>query len=198
MAWEELFDGSRNSHAGPRSSFVTTVAWNSILLAGFGTFVALLQNVMVRLMPREIFKAALQDGSFATHMPRPTLFLLEHVDTLALGSLLLSVVSLIASIGLLHRRNWARILFMGLLVLCAGYSLAGLFLQRVMIPSFALRVPTDPAMRPVAQQFQQFLGVFQIAILLMSLAFAGLFAWLFYKMGTPGVRDEFANRERLA
>jgi len=182
----------------PRSSFVTTVAWISILLAGFGTFITLLQNVMVHLMPREIFKAAVQDSSFATHMPRPTLFLLEHIDTLVLGSLLLSVVSLIVSVGLLHRRNWARILFRGLLLLGAGYSLAGLFLQRVMIPSIALRVPTDPAMRPVAQQFEQFLGVVQIAVLLLSLSFAGFFGWLFYEMGSPGVREEFAKDKLLA
>jgi hypothetical protein len=182
----------------PRSQFVTTVAWIFILFSAFGCLISLLQNVMFRMMPQELFSAAAQDSTFATQMPSGARFMFEHMQALVLISLGLFLITLTASIGLLRRHNWARLLFMGILALGAAYSLAGIFLQRAIMPSFAIPATADSTMRQVTQQFDQFFHIFQTVMLVMSLGFAALFGWLLYRMASPHIRNEFAGVKRAA
>ena len=128
----------------PQSTFVTVVAWISIVLAGFTALLSLLQNLMLVSMPRDVFKVPLeQDSTFAHALPSWSRFMFAHVHVLAFVMLGVCILTLCASIGLLRRRNWARVLFIGLLALGIAYSILSLFLQRSMATSFNAALPRD-------------------------------------------------------
>ena len=185
------------SSAPPRSTFVTVVAWIFIILSGFATFISLLQNLMVGYMPRDMFDSAMQDSTFARVMPPAARFMFSHLQLLVLCTFILTGLMLAASIGLLHRRNWARLVFIGLLGLGIVYNLAGLVLQQSMLSSMTSQVPfaaasnADSTFRSTAQQFDQMMAGFRVVMYVVTIGFAVLFGWIIAKLLSRPIREEF-------
>lgn len=86
------------------STFVTVVAWVFIVFSALGVLMTTAQNVMLSLMPA--FTESADAG-----------FLERHVRILFVIPWALSASMLVASAGLLKRREWARKIFIGLLSL---------------------------------------------------------------------------------
>jgi hypothetical protein len=185
------------SSARPKSTFVTVVAWIFIILSGFTTFISLLQNLMVGFMPRGMFDAAVQDSTFARVMPPAGRFMFSHLQLLVLCMFMLMALMLAASIGLLHRRNWARLLFIGLLGCGVVYNLAGLVLEQSMMSSMTSQFPLDSAVsadstfRSTAQQFDQMMAGFRVVMYVITIGFAVLFGWIIAKLLSRPIREEF-------
>src|SRR5213593_1559653 len=99
------------SASAPPSSFVTVTAWIFIGLGAFSTLGGALQIVMTTFLPFNQLDTALHDPAFASHIPPAARVMFAHFQAIAVASFLLSVTMLIASTGLLRRRNWARRLF---------------------------------------------------------------------------------------
>ena len=99
----------------PKPVFVPVLAWIFIVLSSMAVAISALQNIMFWLVfPRDI----VQKASHPPHghpMPEIAEFAVTHIHWILAGVLLLSLLMLAASIGLLRRRSWARLLFMGLL-----------------------------------------------------------------------------------
>ena len=188
--------GSESS-ARPKSTFVTVVAWIFIILSGFATFISLLQNLMVGFMPRDMFDSAMQDSTFTHVMPPAARFMFSHLRLLFLCFFILTALTLAASIGLLQRRNWARLLFIGLLGLGIVYNLAGLVLQQSMLPSMTSQFPldstfsADSTFRATAQQFDQMMAGFRVVMYVVTIGFAALFGWIIAKLLSRPIREEF-------
>lgn len=171
-----------------RSAFVTVVAWIFIILSGAGVLISLLQNIMVQLMfDTPGFQEALQ-----TPMPGapPFMgFMMANFKWLVAILLLSGIVSLVASIGLLKRKNWARLIIVGLLVLGIVSNLAGIVLQLMALPSMRAEmsaIPDAPDM-----------GIFLIAITvfsaLIAIAFSVLFGWITKRLLSPSIAAEFTQ-----
>ena|SRR2546422_8776165 len=189
----------------PKSTFVTVVAWIFIVLAGFTALISLLQNVMLTFMPKNVFKAPLeQDTTFAHVLPGWSRFMFARLHLLAFAMLAVCIVTLGASIGLLQRRNWARVLFIGLLALGVAYSISGLFLQKSMMTSFNAALPPDSilagdsAFRAVRGQFTEMMGAMNVVMYVFTLGFAVVFAWIIAKLLSRPIRDEFQSRAPAA
>ena len=182
----------------PRSTFVTVLAWIFIVLSGFATFIAVLQNVMVSFMPRDFFNAAMQDSSFAHVMPPSTRFMMAHLQLFFLVFLVLCLLTLVTSIGLLQRRNWARLVFIGLMSLSILYNIAGLVLQQSMMSSINSQFPidsvfkADSAFQATGLQFDQMMHAMRTTILVMTIGFVALFTWIIVKLVSRPVREEFS------
>src|SRR5438876_12299934 len=101
----------------PPSSFVTVTAWVFIGLGAFSTIGGALQIVMTTFLPFNQLDTALHDPAVASHIPPAARVMFAHFQAIAVVSFLLSLTMLIASVGLLRRRNWARRLFVALLIL---------------------------------------------------------------------------------
>jgi hypothetical protein len=185
------------AEVAPRSSFVTVVAWVFIVLSGFGTFITALQNVMIRSMPFEQLDSVLQDSTAASQFPGPTKFLFAHFQTLFMVAFFVSLLMFISSLGLLRRRNWARLVFMGLLVLSIVYMLGGLFIQQSFMSSFdqSFRnaAPSDSAFQAHTDQFRSMFAVMRIFMFVFSIGIAGLFGWIVLKLASPRIRAEFIS-----
>jgi hypothetical protein len=181
----------------PRSSFVTVVAWIFIVLSGFSTLIGALQNLMIRSMPFDQLNSALQDSS-AAQLPAPARVMFSHFQLFFLVTFLLSLLMLISSIGLLRRHNWARLVFIGLLVLGIIYLLGGLFLQQSFMSSFnrsfSAAAPQDSLFRANAQQFESLFTAMRVFMIAFSLGIAGVFGWIVARLASARVRAEFVPR----
>ena len=183
--------------APPRSSFVTVVAWIFIVLSAFSTLIGALQNLMIRSMPFDQLNSALQDST-AAQLPAPARVMFSHFQLFFLVTFLLSLLMLISSIGLLRRHNWARLAFIGLLVLGIIYLLGGLFLQQSFMSSFnrsfSAAAPQDSLFRANAQQFESFFTAMRVFMIVFSLGIAGVFGWIVARLASAKVRTEFVPR----
>jgi hypothetical protein len=181
----------------PRSSFITVVAWIFIVLSGFSTLIGALQNLMIRSMPFDQLNSALQDST-AAQLPAPARAVFSHFQLFVLATFLLSLLMLISSIGLLRRHNWARLVFIGLLVLGIIYLLVGLFLQQSFMSSFnksfSAAAPQDSLFRANAQQFESFFTAMRVFMIVFSLGIAGVFGWIVARLASAKVRAEFVPR----
>lgn len=178
--------------AVPRSAFVTAVGWIFIVLAGFSTAIALLQNVMIHLFfpPLEMQRAA-DEFRNAPHMPWAAAFMFEHMRALFGLFLALSVLTLAAAIGLVLRRNWARITFIAVLVLGIVWNLAGL----VFMFAFFDAMPgiPDHATSDFASHFNAMMWTMVAFNAVWTLLFSGLFAWIIKRLVSPAIRAEFSR-----
>lgn len=126
----------------PRSTFITALAWTFIVMAGFASLIAVAQNIMIQLMfPTDL---ALPPSPHASGVPAVLDFLLGHIRYLFLAFLILSIGTLVAAIGLLKRRNWARLAFVGILGLGILWNLAGIALQQLVFASPGLAQTDGP------------------------------------------------------
>lgn len=168
-----------------RSTFVTVVAWILIVVSAFTTLITLLQNLMVHF----VFRSA---GIDMTAHPPPSdapafaRFLFEHMELVFLAFLLVSALTLVASIGLLKRMNWARLVVVALMALGVAWCLGGLVVQVVMMLSVR-----DQFMQPGGPGMSAFFYIFIAVNMLISLAFAGLFGWIAKRLLSPPIIAEF-------
>jgi len=179
-----------------RSSFVTVVAWIFIVLSGFGTLMTAMQNLMFSSMPFDEFGTAFRDST-AVHVPATARFMFSHMRLIFLVGFLLALLMLVSSIGLLRRRNWARLVFMGMLVCWILYMLAGVFIQQSFMSSFNTSfnasATQDSVFRANADRFQSMFATMRVFAIVFSLGIAGVLGWIVVKLSSARIRAEFAD-----
>ncbi|MCS3902117.1 cell division protein FtsX [Methylohalomonas lacus] len=159
-----------NSHT-QRSAFVSVVAWVFIVLGGFATFIAVMQNIAVHFL---LSAEQLQQMA-------PNAFTARHIGTLFLCLLLLAVVTLTAAIALLKRRNWGRRLFVALMGLVIVWNIASLLLQQ--------QSAREPATGTLARQ--DFASGLDILSLVLAVALSLLCGWIAWRLCRPAIVAEF-------
>jgi hypothetical protein len=174
------------SDTTPRSGFVTGVAWTFIGLAGFATLIAVLQNIMIGLMfPAEAVRAA----ENAKDMPAFARVMFSHPQLIFGTFLVVSAATLVSAIGLLKRRNWARLVFIGIMalgILWNAASVAMPFFIFTSIPSMPENTPAD-----FRGNFDLMWKVMTAFTVLMAIAFAGLFGWIIKRLVSRDIKREF-------
>ena len=171
-----------------RSNFVSVVAWVFIAIAAFTTFISLLQNILINTV-FPVDRMSEITASDAAHAPAFALFMMQHIRAFVLMMLLAAVTMLVASIGLLRRMNWARLIFIALLALGIAWNLGGLILQQVMMSSMTRtmgQVPPD-----FATEFETMRHVTLVFGAVMALGISFLFGWIIKRLTSAGIRAEF-------
>ncbi len=188
MAGREADDPGRAAAPG-RSEFVTVLAWIFIIISGFAVLVSIFQNVMVSFFPVERITEAMRDEQAQQHMPAAFRFLFEHFVLFVRAFLVITLALLAASIGLIRRRNWARLLFIALLVLGILWNLGGLAMQFLLVPSFPPLPQEAPA--EMDAMFGRMLLIVRVLSALFAVAFTILCGWIIRKLTSERVRAEF-------
>jgi hypothetical protein len=172
-----------------RSSFVTVLAWVFIVLSGVGTAISALQNVMVYFVfPRAQLRAAMETDPASTQLPAFAKFMLGNIEVFVAAMLLLSLLALVASIGLLKRQNWARLVLIGLLGFGIAWNLGGLVLQQAITSQFPepTNVPAE-----FQGQFQAMRTVFLVVAVVFSIGVSAVFGWIIWRLRSASVVAEF-------
>jgi len=175
-------------NVGARSLFVTMTAWVFIVLAIIASASALVQNAMVAsLLP------AWQLSGMHQPLPLLTGLLIAYLPWFVGAGLVVSLATLASAIGLLLRLDWARRVFIGLLVLAIVANLLGLWFQHEVVQSV---VDTTLSRAPLPQQalgvFGGFVTAARVMAVTMTLAACGLLVWIIRRLMSTAVRQEFA------
>ncbi len=173
-----------------RSGFITALAWSFIILAAFSTVITLFQNIMLAVMfPMHEMRAALREAQTSQPMPELLLLVFENFQLVFVLALASSVVTLIAAIGLLKRRNWARLLFIVIMTFGVVWNLAGLatpFYMDALIPEIPGHAPPG-----IEGNFRLVWYIMIGFITLTCLVFAALFAWVVKRLLAGDIKREF-------
>jgi hypothetical protein len=172
-------------NVGSRSRFVTFIAWVFILLAAFACEWAVIQNAT--------------QSSWATlagsqsDLPWLSGLLLRHATWVFSAAIALSLATMVCAFGLLRRIEWARRVFIGLLMVAIGVDLAGLWLQQefmhVLVDS-ALRQATLP--HEAAELFGGVVTAARVLAGFITLVASAVLVGIIRRLMSPSVRQEFA------
>lgn len=175
----------------PRSAFVTTLAWVFIVLAGFATVISVLQIIMISVMfPVAEMQAAADQAKKDQAMPWFAAFMLQNMRLFFFAFLVVCVSTLTAAIGLLKRRNWARVLFIVLMVLGVLWSIGGVVLSIVIVSSMPPITPTAP--QGFGDQFDLMSKVIIGFNLVFAVGITTLFGWIIKRLHSPEIQREFS------
>jgi hypothetical protein len=170
---------------GARSLFVTITAWLFIVVALFATVSAVVQNAAT--------------GSLMAGLPSPqglplvTRLLVGYLPWVMGAGIVLSLATLGAAIGLLLRLDWARRIFIGLLVVAIVANLAGLWLQHEVVQSLVASTLSRSPLPPQAVDvFGGFVTASRVMAAVVTLGACALLGWIIRRLMSPSIRQEFA------
>ena len=172
-------------NVGSRSRFVTFIAWMFILLAAFACEWAVIQNATQSSWA----PAAAERGT----MPWLTGFLLRYLPWVFSCAIALSLATMVCAFGLLRRIEWARRVFIGLLMVAIAVIFGGLWLQQELV-----HLLVDPTLHQATlpqQAVELFGGMVTAARLLagvISLVAGVGLVGIIRRLMSPSVRQEFA------
>lgn len=172
-----------------QSPFITELAWIFIGLAGFATIIFLLQNLMVHLMLPAADMRVAADQARLERAPWFGPFALQYFRWFILAVLLSSAATLAAAVGLLKRRNWARILFvvlMGVGILWSLMGVAATVIFYMSIPDLAALTGQGPTGRVLLMS-----KALVFIVTALALAFSAQFGWIAKQLMSHEVRREF-------
>jgi len=178
----------------PRSAFVTSIAWSFIVLAGLGIVWALLQNIVFSVMVGTVdIETVINDARSAGVMPDALAVVFRHMGALLLLTLLLSVLTLVASIALLKRRNWARLAFIVMMWLGVAGNLGGLWLQYQMLEGAPMQAMLKTITADAGVPMDGLVQSVEIVSALVAIVFAVLFAWTAIRLNAQEIKNEFSR-----
>jgi hypothetical protein len=166
------------------------VAWIFIAIAGFATFISLLQALMFTFVfPADQFPSAVSASKDFEEMPAFFRFMIQNMQWFFVMFWSLSVLTLVAAIGLLRRKNWARLVFVGLMAFGILWNLGGIWLQEQMMSSFP-KLPTHAPL-DVGAGFETMMTVMRFAMSAFAIGISLVFAWIIKRLISRSVRAEF-------
>lgn len=115
-------------------------------------------------------------------------FMATHFQWFFLATLAVSALMLASSIGLLKRRNWARLSFIGLLSLAILWQVGGLAIQFSMFSS--MREFSTAASQGGPDMAPFFIAIAVVSVL-FAVGFSVLFGWIIKRLLSPSVVAEF-------
>jgi len=178
-----------------RSTFVTVVAWIFIALSGFATLISVLQNIMIQTM----FNTPEVEQVLAAPLPPDTPafagWLMRNMRLFFGAFLLVSGATFAASIGLLFRKNWARLTFIGIMAVGIAWNAAGVFVQFGMFSQMREIVAAAP---PGGPDMGSFIAAIAVVSLLFAVGFSALHGWIIYRLCSPSITAEFRGPDRPA
>ncbi len=173
-----------------RSEFVTVVAWIFIVLSGFGVLIMIMETTMFWAIPfDEIIK---QGAALNKNQPQVSpVFFITLMRWFVVLIMLLQAWMLASSIGLLMRKNWARISFIVLLAIGLVWNGLGLIFGLLAMVGIHFVFNSGAMPTGMPPGFQGMMQVFMFMSLIIGIAFMVLFGWIIKKLVSDKIRREF-------
>jgi len=173
-------------HQKQRSSFINVFAWISIVFSGFGILIGIMQNVMMQSMMKDAnFEQALNQNE---NLPPLMKFMFENFELLVMVSLLITIVLFIASIGLLKRKNWARLFFIVFLMVGIIWTVVMGVMQFSFMDSM---MTASTSSQNLPSDFQNMQNTMQIVMGIMIVAIVALYTYLIKRLSSDEIKKEF-------
>jgi hypothetical protein len=180
--------------ATPPARFVSSLSWAFIWLSAFTLLLSAIQYVLfVYVVPMELLRAAFTDAISLKLLPPSMLKLLGHLPSICIALFAASLLTLLVSIALLKRKNWARITFAWIMIATAILHVAGLLLPFYVAHDVSNTINNmPPDVRSAAIIMTKMLSVISMA---MGIAFGIAFAWIAKRLFAAEIAREFVTPE---
>lgn len=166
-----------------QSKFINPLAWFLITCSGAATLVTFMQSIMVSLVFSKVF-SKIHLPPLPENTPKIFSLFVENVHCFFYAGFVFSMLGLIASIGLLKRKNWARILIIALMI--------GFIIFQILSGVFSFQVVDQfPSTEGAPFDVKLIARVIQIGTLLFSLVLIVFVVWVIKKLSTAPVINEF-------
>lgn len=170
-----------------KSTFVSVIAWIYIVIGGLATFIGLLEFIVLQfLMPENTRAGLMSQMDQARSYPEPLRFIFAHIDFFMVFLILVSAVIFFSAIALLKRKNWARILFIVLMIISALWNIIGLSFRFLLGGAGESAAPAE---------FQGLLSVIDVFSIVLAVGMTLFFIIATIKLCSHGVRIEFGVPE---
>ena len=183
-------NNTKNKIQISRSTFITVLAWIFIIFSGFGTLIAIAQNVMIHTMfPVDQMQEAMHTAKEKQNIPPVAEFMMTHFQLIFGAFLVMSAVTFSSSVALLKRKNWARVIFIYLLGFGIVWNIGGLFLQQAFFTS--IPPPSSNAPAEFQSQFKSMATTMLVISTVMAIGFSVLFGWIIKRLTSQDIKKEF-------
>ncbi|MBE9504540.1 MAG: hypothetical protein IME96_10230 [Proteobacteria bacterium] len=174
-----------------RSTFITVLAWIFIIMGGFASIISLLQNIMIFFVfPGEDMKQLVQQGSGVEQAPALIQFFFTHMDLIFFALFIVALTTFISAVSLLKRKDWARKVFIGLMLLAITWNLLGVIVQYSIFSSMpGMMVEAAPTLE--YEIMMTVLSVIKAVTMIIAVILCILFGWIIKKLGSTRIRAEF-------
>ncbi len=166
---------------------MTAIGWIFIALGAYGVvstlFGIVMNNALMHAASMERLLSEIKGNSFGARYMQ---FVLGGHPLFQAFSFLVSAAGLVAAIGLLKRRNWARLLFIGYLI----FAICGMIVMVIVGFSLASNIQS-PAGPTYQSQFTFFMLIAMVFGSVIILAFLILYLWIIKKLTSTAIRAEF-------
>ena len=175
-----------------RSSFVNVLGWIFVCLTVIAMPIGTLQNVMFPWLFSPDMHQPWATQPLPPDMPATMGWAFTHLIWFFRGFLLLSALALVAAIGLLLRREWARRLFIALMVVGIACALLGLVAQWRLLGAVQHTVSLRTGVYPqFAHGVRGFMVAIQVTSTIIAVGVSVLFGWIIKRLLSAGIRQEF-------
>jgi hypothetical protein len=174
----------------PSTSLVNGLAWSFIALSAGSLLLATVQYLLFAyVVQMEPLRATIADAINLKLLPCSAMAVVEHLPDIFMALFVTSLLTLLISIALLKRRNWARIAFVWIMIATAIMHIAGLLLPFYFMHDFSAALDDmPPELRGVATTVMNILSVMSVV---MGIAFTSFFAWIARRLLSAEIRQEF-------
>jgi len=174
----------------PRSARVTVIAWFFIVFAACATVFLTLQNVLIwKMFPAKELETAMNEARDSGILPPAGEFVFRHLPAIMMLLLVASAGTLVTAIGLHMRWNWARLVFIGIMVAGIVANVCGLLFQYGAMTSMehARGVPAD-----VRSQVESVANLTVIVSAATTVLFSALCVGVILFLNSARIRREFS------
>lgn len=178
-----------------RSIFITVIAWIFIVIAGFGTFITGMQNIMIFTMfsTAEMQEAMSHQDEFKD-MPFFVRFMFQHIRHYFLFIFFVTATTFVSSIGLLKRKNWARKVLLFILGFGIVFVIGGFVIQIITFNPMFNSMPQEE----IPVEFTRMMALMKIVMFVFAAGVTCLFGWIMKKLLSQDVIAEFTHTKEMA
>ena len=168
------------------STLVTVVGWVLIAVSGLMSAIGIGQMILVVAMFGTVQPDQIPEGTSAIIR-----FMLQHSYQVFATFLFMSVLVLVIAIQLLRRLEWARRMVVFILSFGAIYMIGVSVVA--LNTSLAPPIPegATPEFQDIVRDIESTMRYFRVFTVLFSIGWAGLLAWIVWKLSTGEIREEF-------
>lgn len=174
-----------------RSTLVTVVAWFLIVLGGFGALMGILQNVFIHLaLPADAFQIPLE-AEQTKQIPGFAKFMIMNISVIFAIFIVIPLLMFSSGIGLLKRKNWARLTVIIIMWLGVVWNLASLVIQFIFFSQIPMPENVSAQLQSQMKSMESMQQIMSIVSTIFSLALSVLFAWIALRLSSPKIKVEF-------
>ena len=170
-----------------KSTLITALAWTFIVLGALSTLSGIVGIILSdSIFTSELLALLQPPNQFPKRLLNSTQFFISNLRVIMLTYFLVSIGTLAAAIGLLKRKNWARLIFIPIMILGIIGNIGGFMAQLWTLPLMAEIIGFT-----LYNQMRFEIITMNVVNGLSALAFSLAHIWIIKRLVSTDIKQEF-------